>query len=110
MSDSSDSSVLSEKEATARRRFWKSSLRVVGGLTALWFLFGCVLSIFAVEPLNRVHIGGFPLGFWMAQQGSTVAFIFIIFAYVILMKRLDTRFFEDMGDARPRRPDGGANH
>ena len=34
---------------------------------------------------------GFPLGFWMAQQGSIVVFLIIIAIYVVLINRLDKK-------------------
>ena len=41
-------------------------------LLTLWFLFSIVFSIVLVEQLNKIHVAGFPLGFWMAQQGSMI--------------------------------------
>jgi putative solute:sodium symporter small subunit len=45
-----------------------------------------------VEPLNAIHLGGFPLGFWFAQQGSIYVFVVLIFTYYLLMRRLDKEF------------------
>ena len=42
-----------------------------------------------VEELNEYHVGGFPLGFWFAQQGSIYVFILLILVYAIWMDRLD---------------------
>ncbi len=89
VTDQSESAVLAAKKA-----YWNANISLVLVLLGIWFLFGCVLSIFAVDKLNQIHMGGFPLGFWMAQQGTTVAFIFVILAYVLIMKRLDTRYLE----------------
>jgi len=36
-------------------------------------------------------IGGVPLGFWMAQQGSIFIFILLILVYTILSDRADRR-------------------
>ena len=53
-------------------------------------------GVFFVDALNDFKIGGFPLGFWFAQQGSIYIFVVLIFTYVFLMNRLDKRFgFED---------------
>ncbi|MGB1862588.1 MAG: DUF4212 domain-containing protein, partial [Flavobacteriaceae bacterium] len=35
--------------------------------------------------------GGFPLGFWFAQQGSIYIFVILIFIYVYLMNKLDKK-------------------
>ena len=42
-----------------------------------------------VEPLNRIELFGFKLGFWMGQQGSIYVFVGIIWYYVWRMNRLD---------------------
>jgi putative solute:sodium symporter small subunit len=42
-----------------------------------------------VEPLNRIQIFGFYLGFWFAQQGSILCFVVLIFYYAWRMNRLD---------------------
>jgi len=64
----------------------------MGILLTLWFVvsFGC--GIVLVEPLNQIRIGGFKLGFWIAQQGSIYFFVILIFVYVVLMKRLDRQY------------------
>ena len=40
---------------------------------AIWALVSYGFGIFFVEQLNAFHLGGFPLGFWFAQQGSISA-------------------------------------
>ena len=32
-----------------------------------------------VDALDTIKIGGFPLGFWFAQQGSIYTFVVLIF-------------------------------
>ena len=44
------------------------------------------------EQLDRIRIGGFGLGFWFAQQGSIYVFVILIFVYVWLMNRLDSKY------------------
>lgn len=80
-----------------RKAYWKANLRIVLSLLSIWFLFSCVLSIFGVEALNKFKIGGFPLGFWIAQQGAIYVFILIILTYAILMERLDKKFGQHEG-------------
>ena len=45
-----------------------------------------------MNELNAFHLGGFPLGFWFAQQGSIYVFVILILAYFLLMDRLDKKF------------------
>ena len=37
-------------------------------------------------------MGGFPLGFWFAQQGSIYIFVAIIFIYMKKMNALDKKY------------------
>jgi len=41
--------------------------------------------------LDQFYLGGFPLGFWFAQQGSIYVFVILIFVYVYLMNKLDKK-------------------
>ncbi len=91
---------MSESKDQAARSYWRANIRILLLLLSVWFLVGYVLSIFFVETLNKIHIGGFPLGFWFAQQGSIYVFIVLIFVYARLMSRLDRKYdvHEDQGD------------
>ncbi|NCD26205.1 MAG: DUF4212 domain-containing protein [Deltaproteobacteria bacterium] len=74
------------------QRYWKTNKTYMILLLSLWGLVSHGFGIFFVEPLNAVWLGGFPLGFWFAQQGSIYVFVLIILAYFLLMDRLDKRF------------------
>ena len=71
--------------------YWRANLRLMAGLLAVWFVVSYGLGILLVEPLNRFHIGGFPLGFWFAQQGSIYVFVVLILVYVRAMDKLDKK-------------------
>ncbi|MDX5338212.1 MAG: DUF4212 domain-containing protein [Cyclobacteriaceae bacterium] len=72
--------------------YWKRNLKTLVVLLLIWFLvsFGC--GILFVDFLNQFKIGGYPLGFWFAQQGSIYGFIGLIFVYVVRMNKLDREF------------------
>ncbi len=61
-------------------------------LLAIWFVASFVLGILLVEQLNEYHLGGFPLGFWFAQQGSIYVFVVLILVYAVLSDRIAKRF------------------
>ena len=75
-----------------RQRYWHRNLLYVAILLAIWFIasYGC--GVLFVEDLNQIRMGGFKLGFWFAQQGSIYVFVLCIFAYVVLMNRLDRQY------------------
>lgn len=81
--------------STREQRYWNANRRLILILLVVWFGVGCGLSIFGVEWLNRFSLGGFPLGFWMAQQGSIYIFILLILTYALIMDRLDRRYDTD---------------
>ena len=60
-------------------------------LLSIWFVVSYLLGIVFVEPLNQFHLGGFPVGFWFAQQGSIFVFILLTFVYAFAMDRIDRR-------------------
>jgi putative solute:sodium symporter small subunit len=72
--------------------YWKKNLRILLILLSIWFLVSFGFGIILVETLNQFKIGGYPLGFWFAQQGSIYVFIVLIFVYVARMNKLDKEF------------------
>lgn len=75
-----------------RRRYWQENLRYLFLLLAIWFMVSYGFGILLAEPLNAFRLGGAPLGFWFAQQGSIYVFVILIFVYVHLMNRLDRKY------------------
>ena len=76
----------------AKRQHWRSTRILTGVLLAVWLLVGIGGGILFAGPLNNVSLGGFPLGFWMAQQGSIVVFVLLILIYALAMGALDRRY------------------
>ena len=74
----------------AVQEYWRKNIRLKMTLLAIWFVVSVVLSIFLAKPLNGASIGGFPLGFWMAQQGSIFTFVILIFVFAKTMDRYDS--------------------
>lgn len=77
---------------TAARDHWRRVLILTFSLLGVWLVAGPVLSILLAGVLDSVRIGGFPLGFWMAQQGSIVVFVLLIFVYALAMNSLDKKY------------------
>ncbi len=75
--------------------YWRANLKLVGLLLFIWFCASFVASIALGDVLDQVRIGGFRLGFFMAQQGSIYIFVILIFVYAALMNRLDHKYHVD---------------
>jgi putative solute:sodium symporter small subunit len=54
----------------------------------LWLFFSFVIHFF-VESLNSIKILGFPLGFYMAAQGSLIAFVVMLFIFASRQDTID---------------------
>lgn len=78
-----------QKKATA---YWKENLRYLLILLSIWFLVSYGAGILFKDLLDNFSMGGFPLGFWFAQQGSIYVFVILIFVYVRLMNKLDKKY------------------
>ena len=75
-----------------KKKYWQTKIKYLLVLLSLWFTVSILCSIVFVHQLNAVKLGGFPLGFWFAMQGSMIIFVLLIFVYVWLMNRLDNAF------------------
>lgn len=72
--------------------YWKKNLTYMVILLTIWAAVSYGCGILFVEQLNAFKLGGFPLGFWFAQQGAIYVFVVQIFIYYVLMQRLDREF------------------
>ncbi len=77
------------------QNYWKRNLKYLGILLVVWFVVSYGCGILFADALNSVMLGGFPLGFWFAQQGAIYVFVVLIFIYVYLMNKLDKEFDVD---------------
>ena len=81
--------------AAARARYWRKNLSWLGGLLFIWFLVSYGCGILFVDQLDKFKLGGVPLGFWFAQQGSIYVFVVLIAVYVLVMNKLDKELLGD---------------
>ncbi len=74
-----------------RQEYWSRTSRLMWIIMALWFFFSFVVHLFAVQ-LNNIQVLGFPLGFYMAAQGSLIAFVVLCFWNAIAQNKIDKEF------------------
>ena len=90
---------MSERSAqSTETAYWRANLKVLGVLLVIWFAVSFGAGILFVEPLNTLSLGGFPLGFWFAQQGSIYVFIVLTYIYSRWMRKIDREFGLHEGD------------
>ena len=54
--------------------YWEKTRGLMLVILAAWFVFSFVIHFWAPQ-LNQIRILGFPLGYYMAAQGSLIAFV-----------------------------------
>ena len=74
-----------------RTAHWSKTSRLMWTIMALWLFFSFIVHLFAVQ-LNNIVIFGFPLGFYMAAQGSLIAFVVLCFWNASAQNKIDQEF------------------
>ncbi|WP_298039212.1 DUF4212 domain-containing protein [uncultured Desulfuromonas sp.] len=72
--------------------YWTATLSLIRNVLIVWFVVSYGFGILLAPVLNNIHLGGYPLGFWFAQQGSLYIFVALIFYYAKKMGQLDEQF------------------
>ena len=80
------------KEDLSSQAYWKATLALLTKVLIIWFLVSFGAGILFADMLNNIKLGGYPLGFWFAQQGSIYIFIVLIFYYAKKMGDIDRKF------------------
>ena len=81
---------MSDKEAS--NAYWKANVRLILWSLVIWALVSFGFGILLRPLISGIQIGGTDLGFWVAQQGSILVFLAIIFFYAWRMNKLDREF------------------
>ena len=72
---------------------WRATTRLMFTHLGIWFFFGYVIHMFVI-PLNKIVIPvlGFPLGFYMAAQGSLIVFVTMLFLFARQQNKIDREY------------------
>jgi putative solute:sodium symporter small subunit len=72
---------------------WRKTTNLMLIHLGIWFFFGYIIHMF-VHALNKVTIPilGFPLGFYMAAQGSLIVFVAQLFLFAKQQNKIDREF------------------
>ena len=72
---------------------WRRTTRLMFAHLGVWLFFGYIIHMFVI-PLNKIVIPilGFPLGFYMAAQGSLIAFVVMLFMFAKQQDKIDREF------------------
>jgi putative solute:sodium symporter small subunit len=74
--------------ALDRVSYWNKTRSLMFLMLGLWVFFGYIIHMF-VAQLNSIVILGFPLGYYMAAQGSLIAFVIMLFWFARKQNGID---------------------
>lgn len=82
------------RELTQQQKdaYWSYNVTLTTVLLVIWFVVTFVISGVMAGWLNNYTILGFPLGYYMAAQGSLAIFVIEIAVYAKLMNAKDEEY------------------
>lgn len=86
---------MANESSSPAQAYWRANVQLLLKLLVVWFVVSYGFGILLFDVLNHVHIGGYPLGYFFAQQGSIYVFLILIFFYAWRMNALDRKFGAD---------------
>ena len=74
--------------ASQKEEHWRRTKNLMIIHLVIWFIFAYLIHWFA-PSLNQASFMSFPLGFYMAAQGSLVVFVVQLFVFVRQQHNID---------------------
>jgi putative solute:sodium symporter small subunit len=75
-----------------RESYWRYNVRLTVVLLVIWFVVTYLLGGLFAAKLNEFTFLGFPLGYYIAAQGSLAIFVIEIALYAKLMNAKDLEY------------------
>ena len=75
---------------------WHKTRRLTAILFGIWFS-ATFFFIYFARALDRIHLFGWPLSFYMAAQGMMLIYLAIVVIYVRRMKRIEQLVHREQG-------------
>jgi putative solute:sodium symporter small subunit len=82
---------MSDITPEVRAAHWAKTKSLTITVLVIWFVFSIGVFWFA-DALNTISFLGFPLGFYMAAQGSLIIFVVLIFYLAHRQNKIDEEF------------------
>jgi putative solute:sodium symporter small subunit len=83
---------MAELTEQQRESYWQYNIRLTLVLLVIWFVTAYIVSGLLAGWLNQFTFLGFPLGYYMAAQGSLAIFVIEIAVYAYLMNKKDREY------------------
>jgi putative solute:sodium symporter small subunit len=75
-----------------KEAYWRYNIWLTTVLLIIWFVTAYIVSGLLAGWLNQFTFLGFPLGYYMAAQGSLAIFVIEIAVYAYLMNKKDREY------------------
>lgn len=72
--------------------YWAANIKVIKWSLVIWAIVPFGFGILLRPMLSGISVGGTDFGFWVAQQGSILVFLGLIFFYAWRMNKLDREY------------------
>jgi putative solute:sodium symporter small subunit len=82
---------MAELTPEVRAAHWAKTKSLTFTVLVIWFIFSFVVHWFA-DSLNSFSFLGFPLGFYMAAQGSLAIFVVLTFWLAYRQGKIDEEY------------------
>jgi putative solute:sodium symporter small subunit len=83
---------VAELTGEQRQRYWKYNVKLAAILLLVWFVVTCLLGALLAGALDAITFLGFPLGYYIAAQGSLFVYVVEIAIYAKLMNAKDLEY------------------
>ena len=84
----------------ARARHWRRTRKLTAVLLLGW-LGATFCTVFFARELASLSLAGWPLSFYLAAQGASLAYLAILGIYALAMERIDRRFARELATPAP---------
>ncbi len=84
---------MAQPDRAGEEAHWRKTTNLMLAHLGVWVFFGYIIHMFVV-PLNKIVIPilDFPLGFYMAAQGSLIIFVVMLFLFARQQDKIDREF------------------
>lgn len=90
--DNAEDEAQAEQQEQNKKAYWSANIKLLSILMSIWFIISFGAGIIFRPFLDQFMLGGYPLGFWFAQQGSIYGFILLILVYIIRMRKIERQY------------------
>lgn len=82
---------MADASSSAHEAHWEKTKSLTIVTLVIWFIFAFGIHWFA-NALNSISFFGWPLGFYMAAQGSLIVFVILIWWSAYRQEKIDEEF------------------